>query len=109
PERRPGIAARMDWQKAWHFDFEPPDPERFPALELGWEAARAGGTTGAVLNAANEAAVAGFLSGELKFTEIVPTCRSVLANHHFEANPSLTRLAELDAWARQEVARWACL
>jgi 1-deoxy-D-xylulose-5-phosphate reductoisomerase len=109
PERRPGIAARMDWQKAWQFDFEPPDLERFPALELGWEAARAGGTTGAVLNAANEAAVAGFLSGELKFTEIVPTCRSVLANHHFEANPSLTRLAELDAWARQEVARWACL
>jgi 1-deoxy-D-xylulose-5-phosphate reductoisomerase len=101
PERREGIAARMDWQKAWQFDFEPPCRERFPALELGWEAARAGGTTGAVLNAANEAAVAGFLSGELKFNEIVPTCRTVLANHHFEANPSLTRLAELDAWARQ--------
>jgi 1-deoxy-D-xylulose-5-phosphate reductoisomerase len=90
-------------------DFEPPDPERFPALALGLEVARAGGTAGAVLNAANEAAVAAFLGGKLHFTDIVPSCRSVLENHQFDPTPSLAQLFELDAWARQEVLRWVCL
>lgn len=108
PERRPGPAARLDWTQSWRLEFEPPDLERFPALGLGLEAARAGGTTGAVLNAANEAAVAGFLNGELGFTEIVPACRSVLDQHQFDPTPSLERLLELDRWARQEVSRWVC-
>jgi 1-deoxy-D-xylulose-5-phosphate reductoisomerase len=89
-------------------DFEPPDRERFPAIGLGEECAAAGGTSGAVLNAANEAAVSAFLDGELHFTEIVPACRSVLSSHHFESNPTLERLVELDRWARLEVSRWVC-
>jgi 1-deoxy-D-xylulose-5-phosphate reductoisomerase len=89
-------------------DFEPPDLDRFPAIGLGHEVARAGGTAGAVLNAANEAAVAAFLGGQLSFTEIVPACRSVLENHHFDTSPTLERLIELDHWARQEVTRWVC-
>ncbi|HXT59954.1 MAG TPA: 1-deoxy-D-xylulose-5-phosphate reductoisomerase [Pirellulales bacterium] len=109
PERRPGVAAKFDWSRASQLEFEPADFERFPALELGLEAARAGGTTGAVLNAANEAAVAGFLAGELKFTEIVPACRAVLEHHHFDPRPSLEQLIELDSWARQEVLRWVCI
>ena len=108
PRRVAGAAARLDWQSAWRLEFEPPDLDRFPALLLGWEAARAGGTAGAVLNAANEAAVAGFLAGELDFTGIVPACRDVLAQHDFDPNPSLDRLVELDRWARQEVTRWVC-
>ena len=108
PHRRPGVAARLDWKRAWRLEFEPPDPERFPALGLGLEAARAGGTAGAVLNAANEAAVAAFLEGELAFSEIVPACRRVLDQHEYEARPSLERLLELDRWARQEVTRWVC-
>ena len=83
------------------WSFEPADAERFPALALGHEVARAGGTSGAVLNAANEAAVEAFLEGELHFTEIVPACRSVLEAHHFEPNPTLERLVELDRWARR--------
>ncbi len=106
PHRRPGVAAEVDWLRPWTLEFEPPDPERFPALELGMEVAKAGGTAGAVLNAANEAAVAGFLAGELKFTEIVPTCRRILEHHHYDPNPSLEHLFELDRWARAEVARW---
>lgn len=106
PQRRSGVASRMDWSKLHELRFEPPDVERFPALLLGWEAARVGGTAGAVLNAANEAAVASFLAGELQFTEIVSTCRSVLEHHDFEADPSLERLVELDRWARLEVERW---
>lgn len=109
PERQAGIAAKIDWTRAMQLEFEPADPERFPALGLGFEVARAGGTAGAVVNAANEAAVAAFLSDDLKFTEIVPTCRSILEQHDFEPSPSLERLFELDRWARQEVARWACL
>ncbi|HEX3871980.1 MAG TPA: 1-deoxy-D-xylulose-5-phosphate reductoisomerase [Pirellulales bacterium] len=108
PDRVPGVAAKMNWCSVQRLDFEPPDMERFPALALGLEAARAGGTAGAVLNAANEAAVAGFLSGELRFTDIVQSCRSILEQHDFEPTPSLGRLMELDRWAREEVARWVC-
>ena len=108
PQRWDGPAARLDWTQSWKLEFEPPDFDRFPALALGLEAARAGGTTGAVLNAANEAAVAGFLAGELGFTDIVPACRSVLDQHDFDPSPTLAQLHELDRWARQEVSRWVC-
>jgi len=108
PERWSGPAARMDWNASWRLEFEPPDPQRFPALELGYEVARAGGTTGAVLNAANEAAVAGFLAGQLEFLDIVPACRAVLEHHQYDARPTLEQLFKLDAWAREEVTRWVC-
>jgi 1-deoxy-D-xylulose-5-phosphate reductoisomerase len=108
PHRRAGLAERLDWAAHWRLEFEPADVERFPALALGHDVARAGGSSGAVLNAANEAAVEAFLGGELHFTEIVPACRSVLDAHDFEPNPSLDRLVELDRWARREVGRWVC-
>jgi len=106
PARWEGVAERLDFSRAMELTFEPPDPERFPALGLGQEVARAGGTAGAVLNGANEAAVAAFLEGKLRFSEIVPACQHVLANHHFDPHPSLDQLLELDRWARQEVLRW---
>ncbi len=108
PLRRRGTARRMDWTQAWHLDLEPPDFDRFPALSLGLEAARSGGTTGAVLNAANEAAVTRFLQHDLKFSDIVPACKNVLESHDFESRPTLEQLRRLDGWAREEVARWAC-
>ena len=106
PDCRPGIAARLDWRQPLQLDFEPADFDRFPALALGLEAARVGGTAGAVLNAANEAAVARFLAHELQFTDIVPACQSVLKSHHFDPQPTLERLQQLDSWAREEVSRW---
>jgi 1-deoxy-D-xylulose-5-phosphate reductoisomerase len=109
PRRTPGVAARLDFNERMRLDFEPPDLERFGALRLGQEVARAGGTAGAVLNAANEAAVAEFRAGRMRFNEIVPSCRAVLEQHHFEPQPALETLLELDAWARQEVVRWACI
>jgi 1-deoxy-D-xylulose-5-phosphate reductoisomerase len=108
PERHEGTATPLDWTRTWNIEFEPPDFDRFPALELGMRAARSGGTCGAVLNAANEAAVAGFLAGELQFTEIVAVCRSVLEHHQFDAHPNLDELHQVDRWARQEVSRWVC-
>jgi 1-deoxy-D-xylulose-5-phosphate reductoisomerase len=107
PERVDGPARRIDWRRlgAWHF--ENPDQETFSALELGYEVARAGGTCGAVLNAANEAAVGRFLAGRLRFLDIPNACRAVLHSHHYSPRPTLTELASLDRWARQEVARWS--
>lgn len=108
PHRQPGVATKLDWTRRWQLEFEPADEQRFPALTLGFECARAGGTSGAVLNAANEAAVAAFLAGDLHFTEIVPACRSVLESHHFEAEPTLEELETVDHWAREEVTKWVC-
>ena len=108
PDRCDGIAERMDWDRAFQLSFEPPDEEKFPAIALGHEVARRGGTSGVVVNAANEAAVQGFLDGRLKFTEIVPACWAVLEHHEYDSNPTLSDLNRLDAWARQEVFRWVC-
>jgi 1-deoxy-D-xylulose-5-phosphate reductoisomerase len=107
PKRRPGVAEKLDWSHAFRLEFERPDFERFEALELGLEVARVGGTAGAALNAANEAAVASFLNGEIGFDEIVPTCRHVLDSHDFDPDPTLDELLALDRWAREEVSRWA--
>jgi 1-deoxy-D-xylulose-5-phosphate reductoisomerase len=106
PKRREGVAAKLDWSRTMELRFEPPDFERFGALKLGLEVAEAGGTAGAALNGANEAAVAAFLDGRLAFHEIVPTCRRILQNHPFIPDPSFEQVLETDRWARQEVARW---
>jgi 1-deoxy-D-xylulose-5-phosphate reductoisomerase len=108
PQRRPGISPRLDLSRSRRLDFEAPDPSRFPALELGLQAARRGGTMGAALNAANEEAVKGFLAGELDFAEIVPICQRTVERHSFVANPTMQQLLEVDRWARQEVTRWVC-
>jgi len=106
PDRMPGISPRLDLTQASTLGFEPPDRERFPALELGFEVARQGGTCGAVLNAANEVAVARFLRDELTFLDIPRLCRSILNAHEFEAEPALSDVTRLDQWAREEALRW---
>ncbi|MFK8112826.1 MAG: 1-deoxy-D-xylulose-5-phosphate reductoisomerase [Rubripirellula sp.] len=105
PRRLPCETPPLDRTASWDLQLEPADRERFPALELGFEVAEAGGTAGAVLNAANEEAVGLFLSGQIRFTDIVTGCRDVLQNHTFEAHPPLARLLELDRWARAELRR----
>jgi 1-deoxy-D-xylulose-5-phosphate reductoisomerase len=106
PGRLECPARKLDLTQALRLDFEPPDEDRFPSLALGKEVARQGGTAGAVLNAANEAAVARFLEGSLGLMQIVPACRSVLENHTFDPAPGLEDLLRLDGWARQEITRW---
>ncbi len=106
PERLPGPSPKLDLTRAMSLDFFPPDVERFPALELGFEVARFGGSTGAVLNAANEAAVAAFLKREISFTDIVTACREILDQHNFEPHPNLAQLIAADQWARQEMSKW---
>ena len=87
PERLDGPARRFDFTQGVRLEFEPPDPVRFPAVRLGHEAAARGGTCGAVLNAANEEAVRGFLDGELRFTDIAEVCARVLDEHPFQPDP----------------------
>lgn len=106
PNRKEGVAKRLDWSRSMRLEFEPPDWDRFPALGLGLEVASAGGTSGAVLNGANEAAVAAFLEGHIRFDRIVPLCEQVLQSHCFDPEPTLEQLLESDRWAREEVLRW---
>jgi len=106
PERWAGISPTLDWATAHQLEMFPPDLEAFPALQLGFEVARRGGSAGAVLNAANEAAVQRFLEGTLTFCDISRSCREVLSAHNFLTQPTLSELLRLDGWARQEIARW---
>jgi 1-deoxy-D-xylulose-5-phosphate reductoisomerase len=70
PQRIDSGAARLDFLSLSALTFEAPDPDRFPALQLAWDCLRATDGTTTVLNAANEEAVAAFLSGAIRFTEI---------------------------------------
>jgi len=106
PERWPGPAKRLDLSQAFQLDFEPPHEETFPALQLGRDVARLGGSAGCVLNAANEAAVARFLDHDLPFAKIAPVCRAVVESHAHEPDPTLEQLLGLDLWAREEVNKW---
>jgi 1-deoxy-D-xylulose-5-phosphate reductoisomerase len=106
PERVPGPTRKLCWAELGALHFEQPDHDTFPALQLGHEVARRGGTCGAVLNAANEAAVGAFLAGTLRFLDIPRACRDILEYHNFSARPTLSELHAQDRWARQEVERW---
>jgi 1-deoxy-D-xylulose-5-phosphate reductoisomerase len=106
PDRVQGPSPKLDLTKTMLLELTPADFDRFPALQLGFEVARAGGTAGAVLNAANEAAVDAFLKREISFTDIVVANREILAQHNFEAQPSLGDLIAADRWARTEMSKW---
>ena len=106
PERVSGLSPPLDLTQAMNLEFIPPDISRFPALELGFEVVKFGGSTGAVLNAANEAAVAAFLNQEISFTDIVTACREILDQHNYEPHPTLSQLIAADRWARQEMSKW---
>lgn len=106
PHRLDGASPRLDFGQAVDLQFFPPNPQQFPAIELGLEVARSGGSCGVVVNAANEAAVAAFLAGDLAFVDIVPACCDVMRHHAFDSQPTLHELLRLDGWARQEIHRW---
>jgi hypothetical protein len=106
PDRMAGLSPRLDWKSRFQLEFEPPDLDRFPALRLGFEVARRGGTCGAVLNAANEAAVERFLNNDLAFCDIPRACRAGLEAHEFDPSPTLAELLQHDRRAREEIQRW---
>ncbi|HJY39582.1 MAG TPA: 1-deoxy-D-xylulose-5-phosphate reductoisomerase, partial [Steroidobacteraceae bacterium] len=83
-------------------DFEAPDLERFPALALARSAAEAGGTTPAVLNAANEVAVGAFLEGRCRFPDIAALIETVLARSPTMPARGVEDILAADGWARRE-------
>jgi 1-deoxy-D-xylulose-5-phosphate reductoisomerase len=85
--------------------FEPPDPKRFPALRIAFEALAAGGTAPAVLNAANEVAVAAFLAREIPFTAIAETAEEVLQELPVLPGLSLAEIRDVDERARARARR----
>lgn len=105
PERRRAPAPTLSLASMGQLRFDPPDAERFPALRLGAEVAERGGTCGAVLNGANEAAVELFREGRIGFCDIARLTEQALRGHDMNPEPGLADLDEADRWAREEVAR----
>jgi 1-deoxy-D-xylulose-5-phosphate reductoisomerase len=103
PLRLPGSAKKLQLDRLKTLTFEKPNPQVFPAIEMGFEVAQKGGTAAAVLNAANEAAVEQFLAGKIKFGNIVELVRRCLDNCATKTQASLEELLEADAWAKKEV------
>jgi len=81
--------------------FEAPDEVRFPCLRIAREAATTGGTSPAVLNAANEAAVALFLNGTIQYARIAEIVERTIAEHRHMKSPSLDDIFAADTWARK--------
>ena len=104
PHRIPTPAERLDLARIGSLAFEAPDPKRFPSLRLAREALAAGGTAPAILNAANEVAVEGFLSEHLGFLEIARVVEETLARVPSEALADLADVDRADDAARR-VAR----
>jgi len=101
PDRIGSGVQSLDIVAAARLDFEAPDTGRFPALKLARDAAEAGGTAPAVLNAANEIAVGAFLGGRLGFLGIPRLIEAVLERHVIRAADSLETVLEADRWARE--------
>ena len=106
PERWPLADAwpRLDPTQLRSLTFTPPDPEQFPCWRLALEAAAAGGTACAVLNAANDAAVRAYLQEQIALTEIPRVIEEVLRQHQPTAQPTLDEIVRVDAWARAAAA-----
>jgi 1-deoxy-D-xylulose-5-phosphate reductoisomerase len=103
PERLPCPAPALDLARLGALTFEPPDEAAFPCLRLARQAGRAGGAAPLVLNAANEAAVAGFLDGRCGFMDIARLIEEALEAHAGAMAGDLEACLELDA----RVRRWA--
>ena len=104
PERMPTPAKRLDLAAVARLDFEEPDLERFPSLRLAREALEEGGSAPAVLNAANEVAVASFLRGHIPFPHISRLVEAALAGNERRAPQSVEEVLEIDEDVRRTVS-----
>jgi len=102
PERQEADFGRISFAKVGKLNFEEPDLKKFPCLGLALLAAKELGTVPAVLNAANEVAVAEFLERRLKFNNISEVISRVIGAHHKKSQASLEDIREADSWARIE-------
>lgn len=100
PERLISPAEHLDFTQLGSIHFEKPDTTRFPALSLACEAGKTGGTMPAVMNAANEIAVIGFLQGKIGFVDIASLVEQVMLKHNVIYKPDLDTILSADRRAR---------
>jgi 1-deoxy-D-xylulose-5-phosphate reductoisomerase len=105
PERVPNSLPPLDFGKLSKLEFAKPRYDDFPALNLARKAGETGGTLPAVLNAANEMAVAAFLDRRVRFPRIWQIVEEVMNRHTNVAHPDLDAILRADQWAREEARR----
>ena len=106
PDRVPNSLPPLDFSTLTKLEFALPRYDDFPALNLARRAGTTGGTAPAVMNAANEVAVARFLERRLRFPQIWQTVEEVMAAHEPVAHPDLDEILRADQWARGEATRY---
>jgi 1-deoxy-D-xylulose-5-phosphate reductoisomerase len=104
PDRQENCVDPLDLATMSRLEFEEPDLERFPCLELAYRALRAGGTAPAALNAANEIAVAAFLGGKIRFAEIAETNQRILDQHIPEPVTDIETVIRVDRLVREQTS-----
>ena len=97
PDRTVGVIPPIDWGTAHTWDFAPINNAKFPAIDLARRCGEIGGAMPAIFNAANEEAVAAFLKGQIKFTEIIEIVDAVLQHLAAEAPATLSDIADVSA------------
>jgi 1-deoxy-D-xylulose-5-phosphate reductoisomerase len=105
PARQAAELPSLDLTTSGKLEFYEPDLERFPCIELAYQALRRGGTTPAVLNAANEIAVAAFLDERIKFGQIPALIRAACEAHSSQPVAEIETVLAADAWAREWVSQ----
>jgi 1-deoxy-D-xylulose-5-phosphate reductoisomerase len=102
PDRVPNSLPPLDFSSLSRLEFFTPRYDDFPALNLARQAGETGGTLPAVMNAANEVAVAGFLGRQVRFPDIWQIVEKVMNQHASVAHPDLDAILRADQWARNE-------
>src|SRR5881409_3117268 len=102
PDRVPNSLPPLDFSKLSKLEFFTPRYDDFPALNLARRAGETGGTLPAVMNAANEIAVAAFLNRQVRFPDIWRVVEEVMNRHTLVAHPDLDAILEADQWARAQ-------
>jgi 1-deoxy-D-xylulose-5-phosphate reductoisomerase len=105
PERLPTDLPFLDLESAMRLEFHPPDLDRFPCVRLAYQAIETGGTAPAVLNAANEIAVAAYLEERIGFLQIPEIIGETLERHERREADDLETVLAADAWAREEAQK----
>jgi 1-deoxy-D-xylulose-5-phosphate reductoisomerase len=100
PERADAPVARLDWTQSARWTFDPPDFEKFPLLNLAYQAQETGGSATCTLNAADEVAVEAFLAGRISYPGIAATIAETLAKVPVREPGSVGEVLEIDRESR---------
>ncbi len=106
PDRKPTIAAPLDFTKQMALEFSPPDYAKFPCLSLAYESLKKGGTLPCFMNAANEVLVERFLNQEISWNQIAIFLQELMEKHQNRPADSLQTILEVDALARKQAATY---